>query len=84
MTDGNDTERLSAFDSPSADELLRRYKFDSDMKRLHAAAPDLLAACEEMHRTLTSPSREMLDSTREEMGPWLPMLEAAIEKATKP
>lgn len=41
----------------------------------------LLAACLEMHRTLTSPSRIVLDSTRLELAPWLPMLKAAISAA---
>jgi hypothetical protein len=50
--------------------------------KLIAAAPDLLAACEEVHRSLTSPSRELLDSTRRELEPWLPMITAAIAKAT--
>lgn len=45
------------------------------------AAPDMLAALEEIHRTLTSTSRVMSDVTRQEISPWLPMIEAAIEKA---
>lgn len=43
----------------------------------------LLEACEEMKRTLTAPSRQLLPSTREELAPWLPMLDAAIRKATE-
>lgn len=50
--------------------------------RLIAAAPELLEACEEMLRTLVSPSRELLHSTRKELEPWLPMLRADIAKAT--
>jgi hypothetical protein len=49
--------------------------------RLISAAPDLLAACDEMLRTLVSPSRQLLESTRKELAPWLPMLRAAVAKA---
>ncbi len=49
--------------------------------RLISAAPDLLAACEEMLRTLTAPSRELCDITRKELGPWLTMLRTAISIA---
>ena len=38
----------------------------------------LLAACREMHRSLTSPTRILLDSTRREMAPWLPMLNEVL------
>jgi hypothetical protein len=50
--------------------------------KLIAAAPDLLAACQEIKTTLTSPSRLLSDVTRRELQPWLPMIAAAIAKAT--
>jgi hypothetical protein len=49
--------------------------------RLIAAAPDLLAACEEMLRTLTAPSRKLSTVTRRELDPWVSMLRAAVVKA---
>ena len=49
--------------------------------RLIAAAPDLLKTCKKMHRTLTSRSRRLLDSTRKELEPWILMLEKEIAKA---
>lgn len=49
--------------------------------RLISAATDLLAACEELQRILTSPSRIICDVTQREMLPYLPQVEAAIRKA---
>lgn len=42
---------------------------------------DLLEACREVQRALTSPSRKLLDSTRQEMEPLLQAVNAAIAKA---
>lgn len=49
--------------------------------RLIAAAPELLATVEEIHRAMTAPSRVMSDVTRSEIAAWLPMIEAVIAKA---
>lgn len=56
-------------------------KTDFANAALIAAAPELLEACREMLRTLTAPSRQLLDTTRQELAPWIPMLRAAIAKA---
>lgn len=40
-------------------------------------------AVEEMHRTMTCPSRELLDSTRRELKPWIPMLRTALAACRK-
>lgn len=42
---------------------------------------DLLEACREMQRTLTSNTRQLSGVTRFELSPWLPMLATAIAKA---
>ena len=49
--------------------------------RLLVFGNDLLAACEEMLRTLTCPSRQLADITRAELRPWLPMLQEVVAKA---
>lgn len=38
-------------------------------------------AVDEMHRTMTSPSRELYTVTRKDLAPWLPMLRAALAAA---
>lgn len=49
-----------------------------EYERVVAQRDALLAACREMHRSLTSPTRILLDSTRQEMAPWLPMLNEVL------
>jgi hypothetical protein len=49
--------------------------------RKFAAVDELIAVCEEMDRTLTCPSRQLLDSTRRELAPWLPQIRAALKRA---
>ena len=52
-----------------------------ELARLQGVNAELLEVCEEILRALTSPTRELLYSTRREMEPCKRILKAAIEKA---
>ena len=56
---------------------------DLDNLNLLRDAPELLEACQEILRALTSPTRELLDSTRREMEPCERLLKEVIAKATR-
>lgn len=53
-------------------------RHEDELASLRRQVATLREACWEMHRTLTSPSRILLDSTRRELEPWIPMLTAAL------
>jgi hypothetical protein len=54
-----------------------------ELVRLQGVNVELLEVCEEILRALTSPTRELLYSTRRELEPCERILKAAIEKAKK-
>lgn len=52
-----------------------------EIHRLTELNSQLVAACEEMLRTLTAPSRKLSDVTRSELQPWIPMIQQALQQA---
>lgn len=56
-------------------------KLGGQLDAERARADAMRSALEEMERTLTSPSRQLLDSTRRELEPWLLLIQAALASA---
>ena len=64
---------------PDFEEAKANYEFIVTACNSHY---ELLETCKEVLRALTSPSRQILDSTRKEMEPLIPLLISSIEKGT--